>query len=78
MRSLARFKLSYESEKKAGEMFRVLNLEVKSDSRVQTQLAQKQNTVSLHIRSKDRNALRSTVNTYGRWIRLFEEIGGIE
>ena len=77
MRSRAQFSFTLDSERKAKDFFKVLNLESKSDSRVQTALSIKGAVLSLSIKTRDRNALRSAVNSYGRWIKLYEEIGGI-
>jgi tRNA threonylcarbamoyladenosine modification (KEOPS) complex Pcc1 subunit len=78
MRSKSRVSFFLNSEKEALDLYSVLNPEIKSDSRVQTTLSRDGTTVNLTIVAIDRNAFRSAVNSYARWIRLYEEIGGIK
>jgi tRNA threonylcarbamoyladenosine modification (KEOPS) complex Pcc1 subunit len=77
MTSTVEVEVTLESEKLASDLFKVLNPEVKADSRVKTSISQSKNLVSLNVFASDRTALRSTVNSYARWIRIYEEIGGI-
>jgi tRNA threonylcarbamoyladenosine modification (KEOPS) complex Pcc1 subunit len=78
MRPAAKISFNLDSQAKAEDIFKVLNPEIKSDSRVKTHLSLGNKGVSLSIEAADRNAFRSAVNSYARWIRLYEETGGIK
>jgi tRNA threonylcarbamoyladenosine modification (KEOPS) complex Pcc1 subunit len=77
MRSNIEVEVTLESEKRARNLFKVINPEIKADSRIKTSISQSGNLVSINVIATDRNALRSTVNSYARWIKIYEEIGGI-
>jgi tRNA threonylcarbamoyladenosine modification (KEOPS) complex Pcc1 subunit len=78
MRTASTLLFSFGSEKKARSLFRILDPEVKSDSRVETKLSHQGSKVRLSLSAGDRNAFRSALNSYAMWIRLYEEIGGIK
>jgi tRNA threonylcarbamoyladenosine modification (KEOPS) complex Pcc1 subunit len=67
----------FSSKKEAENFFKVLNPEVKSDLRVKTSMSLKDLKVDVSIMASDRNSFRSAVNSYARWTRLYEEIGGM-
>ncbi len=70
--------LEMSSSENAEALYQALAPEVKSDSRVQTKISIHEDNVFLRIRANDRSAARSAASTYGRWLKLFEEIGGIK
>ncbi len=78
MKLTSEFLVTPEGEEKARELYKILEPEVKSDSRAQSSLTLSLKGVALKVKALDRSAMRSAVNSYGRWIRLYEEIGGIE
>ncbi len=78
MRPAAKISFNLDSQEKAKDIFKVLNPETKSDSRVKTNLSLGDRGVSLSIEAADRNAFRSAVNSYARWIRIYEDTGGIK
>ncbi len=69
--------LNFRSEREAFQLYNVLNPEAKSDARAATSIQHAGISLSLKIESEDCNALRSSINSYARWIRLYEEIGGV-
>jgi tRNA threonylcarbamoyladenosine modification (KEOPS) complex Pcc1 subunit len=78
MRTTAQISFHFDSNQPAEDFFKVLNPETKSDSRVQSSLSLEDASVFLSIEAADRNAFRSAVNSYARWVRLYEDIGGIK
>ncbi|GBE17451.1 MAG TPA: hypothetical protein ENH13_04985 [Euryarchaeota archaeon] len=78
MKPESQLTFSFETHTEAAALGSVLRPEIKSDSRVKTMLEIKDSQLLLTINATDRNAFRSTVNSYARWIRLYEDIGGIE
>lgn len=68
---------NFLSETEACRLFNVLYPEAKSDTRATTSINLAGKSLSLKIESKDCNALRSSLNSYARWMRLYEEIGGV-
>ncbi len=78
MKPKSRFTFSFETHNEAAALGSVLSPEVKADSRVKTMVEIKDSQLLLTINAADRNAFRSTVNSYARWIRLYDDIGGIE
>jgi len=78
MRASAHLSLRLGDEREARRLFEALRLEAKSDSRLRSKVAARGREVSIDIVAGDRAALRSAVNSYGRWIRLYEEIGGLK
>ena len=78
MKAEAQLTFSFDNQSEAAAFHSVLSPEAKRDKRVQTKLMLKDSSVGLTIRGADRNVFRSTVNSYARWTRLYEDIGGIE
>ncbi len=78
MKAVSQLTFSFETQNEAAALHRVLSPETKADSRVKTRLELRDAQVLLSINAADRNVFRSTVNSYARWIRLYEDIGGIE
>ncbi len=78
MKAAAQTSFSLDSNQLAEDFFKILNPEAKADSRVKTSISIKDSDVFLSIEAADRNVFRSTINSYARWIRLYEEIGGIK
>jgi len=77
MKTSLKISIQLDSEEKAKGLFSVLNPETRSDSRNKTELSQKDNFLLLSLSAEDRNASRAAVNSYGKWIRLYDELGGI-
>lgn len=65
------------SVEEADNLYRILKPEVKSDRRAQTKLSLDKANLIIELQAMDTTVARAALNSYARWIRLYEEIGGI-
>ena len=78
MKPKSHLAFSFETNTEAAALCSVLGPETKNDRRVETSLELRDTQLLLTINAADRNVFRSTINSYARWIRLYNDIGGIE
>lgn len=68
--------MAFKTEKESGVVYEALKPEVRSEDRASTNLRRERNKIYLEIMARDMAALRSSLNSYFRWIRTSHAILG--